>query len=257
MGIVELGTKMKKAMTKTPTLEDVEASIAKAEAASLEAAKASQRARDAFTVGFDDLANDGDELGIRRLREEIATAERLQAHAEDDVRLHHGRREKFRAAQAAAAHEQVISEFEKLCQLMYNRAQMIRDEEIALAASLDEYLRIGLDLQRLVDELLVARKSRAVAGAAPAQVEAAKRLPTRVLVEEFRPLFSTDGVIQLCAQDLSVFTAGRWPVRNLGVGIYQLSQGPRIDVMVRDYLKLLLRQMVEAGIVPQPPPRAA
>jgi hypothetical protein len=259
MGIVQkLGTKVKKAV-KTPTLEDLDAAIATAEAASLERAKASQRSRDAFTVGFDDLANEGDEVGIRRLREEITAAERLQAHAEDNVRLHHGRREKLRAAQATAAHDQVITEFERMAQLMYSRAQAIRDNEEALAASLDEYLRIGLDLQRLVDALLAPCKQRQLAAAgnnAEARAQALRN-PGRVLVEEFRPLFSTDGVMQLAGLDMAVFTQGRWPTRNLGIDLYSVTQGPRIDRRAQEYLKLLQRQLIEASAIQPPPPRAA
>lgn len=259
MGIVELGTKMKKAVTKTPTLEDLDAAIVQAEAAALEAAKASQRVRDAFTLGFDQLANDGDQLGIRRLREEITVAERAQSHADEDVQLHRGRREKLRAANAAAAHDQVITEFERMAQLMYSRAQAIRDHEEALAASLDEYLRIGLDLQRLADALLLPRKQMelAAAGNDPEARAKALRNPGRVLVEEFRPLFSTDGVMQLAGLDMAVFTQGRWPTRNLGIDLYALTQGPRIDRRAQEYLKLLQRTLIEAGAIQPPPPKAA
>lgn len=258
MGIVELGAKMKKAVMSKPTLEDLDAAIVKAEAAALEAAKASQRARDAFTVDWEKLANEGDELGIRRLREEISTAERLQQHAEEDVRLHHGRREKVRAAHAQTLHDEAITEFERTSQLLYVRDQTIVDLVHKLANEIEARGLISMDLQRLVDTLLVRQRTAALSRAnTPAQTEAARKLRTAVSANEYPALFDNATVLHLIALEIYIRTHGKWPHRNIGLDLYSLSQGPKFDDRSRDYLRLLQRNLIELGIVPQPPPRAA
>jgi len=85
----------------------------------------------------------------------------------------------------------------------------------------------------------------------------ARKLRTAVSVNEYPALFDNATALHLIAIELYIRTHGKWPHRNIGLDVYTLSQGPKFDDRSRDYLRLLQRNLIELGIVPQPPPRAA
>jgi hypothetical protein len=237
--VTELGARVKKAIVKPAmTMEGLDAAVAKAEAALIEAGNVVMRAKNDLTAQFDDLADAGDEVGLRRVRDAIAQAERLERDAAADLALHRGRLDKAKARGEDAAHAQLRIDVDRLGQLLYQRAQMIREAEEELAKQLDEYQIVAVDLQRKSDELLASTRLRA--GNDP-------KLPTAVYVADFKPLFGIADILHLVALDLYVLTNGRWPHKNIGLDVYTLSQGPRFDNRVQEYLRMLLRQLPQAS----------
>jgi hypothetical protein len=233
--VTEFGARVKKVITKPAmTMEGLDAAVAKAEAALAEAGNVVMRAKNDLTAQFDDLADAGDEVGLRRVRDAIAQAERLERDATADLALHRGRLEKARARDEDGTHAQLRIDVDRLGQLLYQRAQMIREAEEELAKQLEEYQIVAVDLQRKSDELLVSTRLRA--GNDP-------KLPTAVYVADFKPLFGIADILHLVALDLYVMTNGRWPHKNIGLDVYTLSQGPRFDNRVQGYLQMLLRQL--------------
>ena len=91
----------------------------------------------------------------------------------------------------------------------------------------------------------------------PERTKLARKLRTAVSVNEYPALFDNATALHLIAIELYIRTHGKWPHRNIGLDVYTLSQGPKFDDRSRDYLRLLQRNLIELGIVPQPPPRAA
>jgi hypothetical protein len=248
MGVVkEIGTAMKKLVSKPTTVEDFAAAVAKAELVAVEAGKVVLRAKNEFTDQFDTLADDGDEVGIRRMRDAIAQAERLERDAQANLALHRGRLDRARTHDELAAHAQLRTEVDRLGQLLYQRAQMLRDATEALATGLDQYQIVAVELQRKSDEWLVANRLRAGND---------RNMPTAVSVADFKPLFSIGDILHLVALDLYIATNGKWPHKNIGLDVYTLSQGPRFDNRVQGYLQMLLRQLPGGPPTPAPPEAA-
>jgi hypothetical protein len=257
--ISEIGIKMKNAVTKKPTLDDLRASIADAEAAAAEAARVTQRKRDEYAATHDELVDNGDDLGMRRFKEEITDLERAEHRAAEDLQLRRDRLKRAEAYVAAEEHAKRVTEYERLSQLLYVRAQMIREQEEGLAASLIEYSDVAKLLQRVCDGFSAEFKRSAfnAAGADAERRTAASSLSGQVPVEECGPLFSGTNLMQTVALDMTVFTQGRWPFKYLTGDLHSLTQSPRIDDRVREYLRMLHRRFQAAGIVPPTPPRAA
>jgi hypothetical protein len=128
----------------------------------------------------------------------------------------------------------LIANVERLAKTQLSSAQYCRQNCQALVGALLDYLEGAIALQRAADEVLVERKRLSGRGDL--------RMRTAVDVPEYPALFSTDHIVGLLAQDLAVGTSGKWPARGV-LDIYQLSQGPRFDKRVAEYLLLLVRQL--------------
>jgi hypothetical protein len=249
MGVVkEIGTAMKKMVVKTPTVDDLAAAVSKADRAAVEAGKVVVRAKNELIDQFDTLADDNDEVGIHRLRDAIAQAERLERDAQANLAQHRGRFERAKQHEAGAGHRQLRVEVDKTGQLLYQRAQIISGCAEALAEALEEYFIVGQEMQRKSDELLVSARQRAGND---------RSMPTAVYAVDYPPLFGFKGDIpHMVALDVYVLTQGKWPHKNVGMDLYALSQGPRFDQRVREYMQMLLRTLPDRPDS-VPPPVAA
>jgi hypothetical protein len=253
MGVVkqisEMGARMKQAVKKL-TPADYEAAFKKAEGLLAEATNAVAHAKGELNASIEQLMDDGQELEIRRLRRAIAEAEQNERDAASDLAHHRLRLERCKVADADAAHAKLRSEVERLGQLLYQRAQLVRDASETLAEKLHEYATVALETQNRSDELLVSERERALAKAGDeSEMQQAKRLPTRVTVHDFPALFHQVDIAHLINLDLAVFTMPkpddmhgiRWPHKN--IDMYAVSQGPRFDERVREGVRMLLRAL--------------
>lgn len=257
--IQEIGAVMKKAVTGKPTIADLEAEVSKAEKGVADATMAVTRAQDAVRLAFEDIDETLDETKVPRLRQEVVEAQRWQERAADDVRLHCRRLERAQAASVQVARTEAVTEFERLSQLLWNRAKRIRDHEEELAAELTDFWGVAADLQRVSDKFFHEAKVSAVAaaGADPERRTAAVRLTGQTMLEEYGPLFEKGALTRRVELDMIVFTNGKWPQRIIGGDFHKIVQGPRVDVTVRDNLRMLQQKLIKAGAIPRTPPEAA
>jgi hypothetical protein len=155
------------------------------------------------------------------------------------------RHERAIADEQTAGLATLRTEIDRLGREQYQAAHTIRLTVQELGKKIEAYQAGGEELKRKSDALLVATRERAGND---------RSMPTAVSVSDYKPLFAAADQLHLIALDLYVCTSGRFPLRNVGLDLYTISQGPRFDERVRDYVSMLLRGL--PGHSPQPP-RAA